>query len=849
MQAFILDLIEKIKKVEADPNSVRKLPDNTCYLDNDYILCGKRRYGRSRYPYECDGLVLWASDNGHITANESDLTVFRPSYTDEVPCMGFIMGIQQADGNYFPISATEANAQAFEPFTVNRYTVFAPAAAYYLAYTDDWAFVTRVFVGDDKKTHFTMQAINLSDKPMDIYLASYYEALLRYEETENFWTRKARTVRVLPNGNFVMRTNHMITNCLSVNVETSENAQKNYTTASSYDFTGSHGRTFSNALALKRGYFENCDRMSAYASLPVAANLTTYTLDAKETASLTSTFTLGYDYDTAVAQAEEKQRFSDLDEQVVLKEKRLVEALKPLSMTFDDWRYGDLDPQVLNRFLKNVQRQVEVCSFGKSYAGPRLGIRDVFQQLEGALLWAPNAVRERIVMVFNYIDPCGRAPRQITIPPSDKIMPNMDIRQFIDQGFWLIDTVYSYICHTGDYSILDEECGYCIIPDRPDLHLCRCDEICDERNSLLEHMFRIVNYLESNLDTEYNTNCLRVLFGDWNDALDGMGRSSDPDKLYGSGVTVMGTLQFYRNLERMNAILSHLGGYEDYIAHYQKLRQTIKEGFFQYAVQTNDKGEKRIVHGWGDKLSYFVGSFCDTDGEDRVSFASNAFYALSGMMKADASLKETALQTLKSLDSQYGLLTLKPAFSKASAGVGRIANTTPGTAENCCAYVHASLFSICALFAMGESEFAWEQLHKSMVITHEKPSLTTFAMPNSYLYNPELALDGESAGDWFTGSGAVLIKGLVKHGFGIMPDLDGLVVAMPMKMPCNKAKIEIVVKGCPITVSYENRGVGIREYTLNGVKQDTCIDDLSGTKYIRITNGQLKGKTAIEVTD
>ena len=58
---------------------------NTYYLDNDYILCGKRKYGRSRYPYECDGLVLWASDNGHITANESDLTVFRPSYTDEVP--------------------------------------------------------------------------------------------------------------------------------------------------------------------------------------------------------------------------------------------------------------------------------------------------------------------------------------------------------------------------------------------------------------------------------------------------------------------------------------------------------------------------------------------------------------------------------------------------------------------------------------------------------------------------------------------------------------------------------------------------------------------------------------------
>ena len=849
MKEMVLELIRKIKHFEENSESLHKLPDNTYYLDNDYILCGKRSFGRSRYPYECDGLVLWASDNGHITANESDLTVFRPSYTDEVPCMGFFMGIKQADGNFFPISATEANAQAYEPFAVKRYTVFAPAAAYYLAFTDDFVFATRVFIDTDKKTHFTMQAINLSDKPVDIYLASYYEALLRFEETENFWTRKARSVKALPNGNFVMHTSHLLTNCLSVNVETQGDVQKTYSTASSYDFTGAHGRTFSNALSLKYGRFEKCDTVSAHASLPVAANLVTYAVPAGEAAYMDAAFTLGYDLDAAMAQAGEKVSYENLSENVDRKEKALLEALKPLTMTFDDWKYGNTDPAVLNKFLKNVQRQIEICSFGKSYAGPRLGVRDVFQQLEGALLWAPNAVRQRIILVFNYIDPSGRTPRQITIPPSDKIMPNLDIRQFIDQGFWLIDTVYSYICHTGDYSILDEECGYCIIPDRPDLHLCRCDERCDERNSVLEHMFRIVKYLESNLDTEYKTNCLRVRFGDWNDALDGMGRSLDPDKAFGSGVTVMGTLQFYRNLERMIDLLTHIGGYNETIAHYQKIRADIKEGFFKFAVQTNENGQKRIVHGWGDKLSYFVGSFCDSDGEDRVSFAPNAFYALSGMMRDDPSLKDVVLETLKSLDSQYGLLTLKPPFSKASTGVGRIAYTTPGTAENCCAYVHASLFSICALFAMGESEFAWEQLHKSMVITHERPSLSTFAMPNSYLYNPEKGLDGESAGDWFTGSGTVLIKGLVKHGFGIMPDLDGLVVAMPMQMPCNKAKIEIVVKGCPITINYQNSGSGKRTYRVNGNVVDTVLNPLNALASIHLENSALVNKTIIDVTD
>ena len=258
-------------------------------------------------------------------------------------------------------------------------------------------------------------------------------------------------------------------------------------------------------------------------------------------------------------------------------------------------------------------------------------------------------------------------------------------------------------------------------------------------------------------------------------------------------------------MEQMSDILAHLGGYEDTITHYQNLREKIREGFMRNAVQTNDKGDKRIVHGWGDKLSYFVGSLRDSDGEDRVSFASNAFYALSGMLYAEPSLKDTAVSTLKSLNSRFGLLTLSPAFSNSTPGVGRIAYTTPGTAENCCAYVHASLFSICSLFTMGESEFAWESLHKAMVITHDKPSLTTFAMPNSYLDNPDKGLDGESAGVWFTGSGTVLIKGLVKHGFGIMPDLDGLTVAVPMAMPCKDAQITIKIKGANVTLSYSNK--------------------------------------------
>ena len=100
-----------------------------------------------------------------------------------------------------------------------------------------------------------------------------------------------------------------------------------------------------------------------------------------------------------------------------------------------------------------------------------------------------------------------------------------------------------------------------------------------------------------------------------------------------------------------------------------------------------------------------------------------------------------------------------------------------------------------ALFCLGESEKAWTQMEKSMVITHDNCTMTTFAMPNSYCENPDYEIDGGSMGDWYTGSGAVLVKEMIKFGFGIAPALDGLTIQTPAKMPCNKAKIEINCKG------------------------------------------------------
>ena len=72
---------------------------------------------------------------------------------------------------------------------------------------------------------------------------------------------------------------------------------------------------------------------------------------------------------------------------------------------------------------------------------------------------------------------------------------------------------------------------------------------------------------------------------------------------------------------------------------------------------------------------------------------------------------------------------------------------------------------------------AWEQIFKILPFTHERVSASPFIMPNSYSYDEEKDFNGESISDWFTGSGCVLIKTLIRGVFGVNQTLDEIVIA------------------------------------------------------------------------
>lgn len=837
----IYELMEKITKTIEAQSESEKLPDNTYYLDDRYILCCPRTYGVSRFPYSCDGYTLWAYSNGYIYANEGVFNAFRQAHDEADPSVGIFAGIRREDGLFFPVSILGGAEQLFEPFDVKRYLVYSLAAAYYIADTDFATFAVRTDMSERKEMRFSFVCINKTEKPINMCITSCVDVFMQNDGWDNMWTRTERISHYLGDGRFLLERRgeyHAMSIARSV---LGAEVEKSYHTTAKREFVGNAGGRVFNALCLKTGKLEVQTDYIGKETTPIAAEILHVTV--KDTVRV--------DYVMSVAHSPQKlERFfeREIDARAIdLEVEKLQQVeekrLSILNVRFLDWCGRQMNAEVFNRFFKNVQKQVDFCAMGKNYVEDMIGIRDVFQQLEQALLWDGTQAREKILRTLNYIDPSGRSPRQFTIPKYEGEIPRMDLREFIDQGNWIISCLYSYLAWTGDDGILKEECGYLEIVDDKTV---KKSEI---RDSVLDHLIRITDYLMQNIDWEDGTNCLRILFGDWNDALDGLGRTNDSGKMYGTGVSVMASLHFYQNIQEIVEILQKVGGYEKKIEEYLVVKMRLKEGLLTHAVVTNEEGEKRLIHGWGDHNRYKVGSFCDSDGKSRISFAPNAFWAITGMVRETPELKTVIVESLHALDSEFGLRTLTPAFEPDAPGIGRLASILPGTAENDCVYCHASMFSIMALFILGDSEYAWKQFEKVLPITHEYVTRSPFVMSNSYLENEEQGLHGESAIDWYTGGGTVLIKNVVRYGLGILPDLGGLTIQTAAKLPCKEVNADILVKGCHIHYIYVNRNLGKRCIYMNGEVLKTTYDSLMQTEKAYLTVGEMTEYMEILVCD
>ncbi len=867
------------KKIKDDKDFAAKtlMNENAYALEDNDVLAMPRLEGESRYIYLRNGLNFCAYSSGYISANEGMFSTFLNKAEGDEPRAAFFAGIpaegaegSEGAGKYDIVSLLEVPIVKSNPkLKVERYSVITSSCIYHITELENIRFTVRMFASFEKEIFFSVLAQNLTKTPVDFFISSYMNPFLRhniFEDVENRFYRDSRycdpTAEQDGIGSFLFTVNEhmsrtfMLTNycVLNRNLAMGANSKLNSTqfTTSRYGYMGNRDGSLHNPVPLYSGSVGENRKFCSVTQVSIAADLLNVTLAAGENMNVEmriSNTTVNETRDALTKDILSGEKIDKTLEDII---KLDAEKNKNISIEFGPTKSGGIRNNIFNTFMEHIKRQVQVCSLHSGYMqvweNALIGVRDSFQSLEALLYYQPEAARGRIIQGLSFIDSSGRCPRQYMFPINDSTPPRMDLRPFIDQGVWIITTMVAYLKFTGDFSILDEVCGYYDIADE-DAKLVKKSGIED---TVLDHIMRIMSYLENNRD-HADTKCLRILYGDWNDALDGLGVTTDPGKRFGTGVSVMATLQYYQNLLAMIDLLEVLDKdkYKETIENYISYSKEIVAGVFANALEENEGGTKRVVHGWGDHKAYYVGSSKDPDGEDRVGLTANSFWIISKMYDNDPGLKADLMRTFKRLDSKFGMMTFDKAFGIEAPGIGRIRFLAPGVYENGAPYAHSTCFGIWALLRIGECEFAWDQIEKILPFTHEKINKSPFIMPNSYCLNEELNLDGDSVLDWNTGSSNTILKTLIRYIFGIQPEYKGFYVAPAKALPFESFDFKIRIGNCDAEISYkQDTGVAARTFTVNGANVETEVDAISGIDKIWLDRSVFDtDKVLIEIKD
>jgi len=879
-------------EAEISEGSTSRMPGNVAFLADGRVLCRERSQGDSRYPYGSEGFNFWVNASGSMRSNRGLYYLFLPTHDGQEPPIAFFVGCR-------PDGAESYTSHALLPVplvsdgesrVIDRYTVFGHDATYFVAETPEILSAVRVFVDQSRAEHahinFSVLIQNQTGKPLDVYASSYMNPFCRHqfvETNEDCWFKKiyveapsSLTGLRNPDPNdagitlppFVITTNEDIDRVQSIsnyslvrrtvrlhsvsdgdqlpvtisidgsgpNGATDDSATKIATQVctSRLTFVGSTRRSLNSANFLTTGRFEQEVPMTVFKENAIVGDLSRLTLPGDSYLRADHVFSTPDSQEVLDVELDRPISATEVDHAYQQVRKRSHQT-GDLQLKVNGGKETDLDATTLNQFFPYLKKQVAVCALLKGYMHPSanslIGFRDVLQAIDGHLFDQPAASREKILETLNHVLVDGRCPRQYSLPVNGA-PGQADLRKFIDQGVWAISTVYNYLSVTGDSSLLDEIVGY----HRPSPTDENSTVPVADRDSVLEHLLRIMDYLAAQRDSE--TGLVLALYGDWNDALDGLGISIDPEKQFGTGVSVMTSLQLYQCCAEISKILQTFapGRFEEQASNYSRLREELREGLLKYAVVAQ-KGTRKILHGWGDQRQYFVGSFCDSDGLARDGLTSNAFWILSDMLEEDPSLKADIVEAFDRLDSTYGLKTFEPGFAPDAPGVGRITKLPRGTAENGAVYVHATTFAIAALFRIGEPEKAWRQIEKVLPFSshHKTPSHSPFVMPNSYIDNPQLDLNGQSMNDWQTGCSNVLLKLLVRYVFGFQPELDFLRIAPAHWYPFDSLDLSGLAHGKRIRLSLTRGDVPRREVRLNG------------KSYQLIENGESSGLASVRI--
>lgn len=410
------------------------------------------------------------------------------------------------------------------------------------------------------------------------------------------------------------------------------------------------------------------------------------------------------------------------------------------------------------------------------------GMRDMSSDTECLSCFEPSLAAERIMRVMTYQYENGYTPRTVM---HGAIRDN----NFSDNAVWMVYTVYAITKELGDISFLNRE-----VPFNN-----------GSIGTVYDHISRSVYFL-SEFTGHYGL--VKAWGGDWNDCMDMVG-------IKGKGVSVWLSIALVRAAKMLSEIALWLGKTED----------------SKKALDIASKMEKLVnEYGWeGDRYIYAISDDFYKIGAKECEEGSLTALPQLWCVLADFEdeKKKIAMDTVeRDLNTDLGLLVLKPPYTKKMPHLGSLTRKWPGVHENGGVYLHASAWKLAVDSLMRRNDKVEEGLEK-MLPSHHKYHVKygePYTMFNSYMGKETGYRVGTPGQSWRTASGQWMLYSIVRFIYGLVPEFEGLRIKPTLPPSWKECSISKTFRNCRYNINFKQIDEGscntIESITVNGVAHD-----------------------------
>ncbi len=409
------------------------------------------------------------------------------------------------------------------------------------------------------------------------------------------------------------------------------------------------------------------------------------------------------------------------------------------------------------------------------------GFRDAMQDAFGLCMLEPQRARELILRLvsFQYRDGCTshRAPRVPLLP---------ERTEKSDLPLWISLAMLQYVRETGDVSIIEEEVPFVDGPSAP----------------MIEH---IRAGLERSMGDIGPRGLPLMHYGDWNDALDGLG-----DKGRGESVFLG---QFLAFALKNSASLAELIGERELSRYWLKKAEDLSK-----IINDHCWDGDRFVRAFHDDGTV-IG--CRENSEGSVYLTPQVWAVIAEL--APRERQEICMNTVeRELDTPYGIRCLAAPYSKYDPHVGLISCFPQGVKENGAIFSHAMAFCIVAELMLGRADMAWEILCKANPIKRARDYPDYSVEPyvySQFVAGPETNLSGQGFHHWLTSTCSWMQYAVVNWMLGVRAEIDGLTIDPCIPSHWKEFKVTRPFRGRTVDIMVANPiGVssGIEEIRIDG---------------------------------